>query len=62
MKVSEASNILERTYLYMAKQELANTPKTKHKEIVRCCKCKNSQTTLRKLNGEYLCIRCYKEK
>lgn len=62
MKLSEASNLLKATYLDIVKEGIANMPKTKYREIVRCCKCKNSQTTLRKIDGEYWCIRCYKEK
>lgn len=62
MKLSEASNLLKATYLDIVKEGIANMPKTKHREVVRCCKCGSSQTTLRKLNGKYWCVRCYKEK
>ncbi len=62
MKLTEASDLLRGTYLEVLKEELANIPKTKYKKIVRCCKCKSSQITLRKIDGEYWCIRCYKEK
>lgn len=62
MKLTEASDLLRGTYLEVLKQELANMPKTKYKKFVECCKCKNSQITLRKIDGEYWCIRCYKEK
>ena len=62
MKLTEASDLLRGTYLEVLKQELANMPKPKYKKFVGCCKCGSSQTTLRKLNGEYWCIRCYKEK
>ena len=62
MKLTEASDLLRGTYLEIFMEGLANMPKTKHREVIRCCKCGSSQTTLRKLNGEYWCIKCYKEK
>lgn len=50
MKLTDASDLLRGTYL-----------EALEREVVCCCKCGRSQTTLRKLGGEYCCIRCYKE-
>ena len=61
MKLSEASDLLRGPYTEVFMQGLANMPKTKYKKFVGCCKCGSSQITLRKINGEYWCIRCYKE-
>ena len=58
MKLKEAEEILQDAYISLLSKELKHPSGTK----VRCCKCGNGNTTLRKLpDGQYICNNCYKE-
>lgn len=58
MTIKETEKILQYAYLSLLSKELKH-PSGKR---VRCCKCGNGSTTLRKLSdGQYICNNCYKE-
>lgn len=58
MTIKETEKILQDAYISLLNKELKHPSGTR----VRCCKCGNSRTTLRKLsNGQYICNKCYKE-
>lgn len=58
MKLSEAEKILQDAYISLINNELKSPSGRK----MKCCKCGNGNTTLRKLSdGQYICNKCHKE-
>ena len=59
-KLKNSINELQSLYLDLVKQECSKL-KPSRGELVRCVKCGASQTTLRKVGENRICVKCYKE-